>query len=407
MNIINKALMYFRIDGFIPTLKKTLKKIVKEFKKLPFAMLEKMIGKYLLKDLLEEAIGKKKIYIMIPGIDWKIPVYQRPHQISTELSKQENAIVIFISDQYEYDNFAGCKKVEDCLWLYSIRMTKYLNKIFDVESEKIIFMSWTRHESLLNKINYDKLVYEYIDELSLFYYYNEEMERIHQKLMKKADVTVCTAVKLYEKACKTTPRALLSENAGDYDFFKANRKVRPAEEIKNIVKDYSCVFGYYGCLAYWFDYETILGVADEKPDWLFVLIGYEFDLTSEKIKSCKNDNIVHIPAQPYARLPEFVVAFDILIIPFIINEVTESTSPIKLFEYMACGKPIITSKMPECMRYNSVKAYATKDEFITLAEEYLNMDKRDNYYNVLEKEALENTWKARVKSILEYIESVR
>jgi glycosyltransferase involved in cell wall biosynthesis len=405
MNLIKKTIVYFKSDGLINTVNKINLKIIKEIRKVPYKLIEIINGKHMLKNLKTEINGKN-VYIIIPCIDWNIPLFQRPHQVAYNLSKKENSIVLFFPDQYQYDNFASCKKIDINLWLYSIRMKREVNKLLENAKSKTVFMSWTRHADLLNYINYDKLVYEYIDEMSLFYYYNDEMEKTHQILMQKADLTVCTASELYKKAAPYAKRVLLSENAGDYNFFYENRDCSIEPKLKEKIKGYSCVIGYYGCLAYWFDYKTICEVANRRNDWLFVLVGYEFDNSFQQLNGIKHNNIIYISAQPYEKLPYYVSAFDIQTIPFVINEVTKSTSPVKLFEYMASGKPILTSNLPECLKYKSVYTYSNTDEFIKKVEILLNLDKNHTYYKTMEIEALENTWEARVNNILENLSTI-
>lgn len=400
MNLIEKGLMYFKSEGLSYTLKKTTHKIYKEIKKIPSIVIEKLYAEKVVIQLANIFKGKD-VYIIIPCIDWNIPLYQRPHQIASELAKRKNAMVLFIPDQYEYDNFPIYKVVNDNLWLFSNRIIEKLDKLLKHANSKVVFMSWTRHADLLYKFQYDKLVYEYIDDMSLFYYYNEQMEETHRRLMRQSDITICTATKLYKTALKYTDKAILNENAGDYEFFKNNRNAPIANELVDIIDKYDCVIGYYGCLAYWFDYSTICEVAKRRKKWLFVLIGYEFDHSFEVIKRQKYANIIHIPAQPYHRLPSFVSGFDIQTIPFVINEVTKSTSPVKLFEYMASGKPIVTSKLPECLKYESALIYEDANEFIERVEYLSKLDKSDKYYHKLEKEALENAWASRIDKILE------
>lgn len=402
MNLIKKCLMYLKLEGISYTLKKITHKVYKEIKKLPKLIYEKLYAKKVINQL-KDKINEKDIFIIIPCIDWSIPLYQRPHQIASELAKRDNSLILFIPDQYQYDNFAIYKPINDNLWLFSYRLVKKLDMLLENANRKIVFMSWTRQANLIEKFHYDKLVYEYIDEMSLFYYYNEQMEQMHRKLMKQADLTVCTAKKLYNKAKKVTDKVILSENAGDYTFFKNNRNCPIAPVLANKINEYECIIGYYGCLAYWFDYSTICEVAKKRKKWLFVLIGYEFDHTSDVLKTGEFENIIQITSQPYGKLPSYVSAFDIQTIPFVINEVTKSTSPVKLFEYMASGKPIITSKLPECLRYKSVFTYETVDDFIKLVEQIRKLENSDVYYETLEQEALENTWTARVHNILKYL----
>lgn len=399
MELLYKAKAFLKKEGIIKTIFKIYNNIKKCMRKIPNILYEKCLYKIRIEHLKELA-DKKNVYILIPCIDWETPIFQRPHQIACELGKQNENLVLFISDQYIYDNFAVSERVRKNVFLFSGRMCKKLDYILENAKKRIVFMSWTMHANYLSLFHYDKLVYEYIDELSLFYFYNSKMEQTHCKLLTTADIVVCTAQELYEKAKCFSEKAILCENAGDYDFFKNSRNVPVNSNIKDIVNNYACVLGYYGCLANWFDYKLIINVAQKRKDWLFVLIGYEFDNSANEIKCRKLNNVLVLPPQPYQQLPGFIAGFDVLIIPFILNDITKSTSPVKLFEYMAAGKPILTSDMLECRKYQSVYRYTSTEDFISKTEELLAIENNAPYYAIMEREALENTWSARVNSIL-------
>lgn len=113
-------------------------------------------------------------------------------------------------------------------------------------------------------------------------------------------------------------------------------------------------------------------------------------------------NIYVLGAKPYKELPSYIKDIDILTIPFVLNDITASTSPVKLFEYMAAAKPIITSDMIECRRYDSVKIYHDKDELVKLIDEIINLegDEREKYFKMLSVDAQNNTWKQRTEQIM-------
>ena len=92
-------------------------------------------------------------------------------------------------------------------------------------------------------------------------------------------------------------------------------------------------------------------------------------------------------------------------IPFLINDITQATSPLKLFEYMALGKPIVTTAMKECQKYKSVMIANNNSEFINLVDNAIQISKEHNedYYKMLNTEALENTWEAKASAIIDLL----
>lgn len=355
-------------------------------------------------DNLQKDIKGRRIIVMPPTLDWHMRLFQRPQQLALAYSKKENTTVIYLTANLQHDNVAVAENISEHLWLVYSGYVKELQRLFASANQVIMSLSWTINAPYIELLNPDKLIYEYIDELEIFDKYDEKMLIEHQQLMLKADITVCTATKLYEKARSKAKNPILSPNAGDYSFFEQTSSYEINKIIRDKVEKYKCVLGYYGALASWFDYDLVIQVAQKHPDWLFVLIGMNYDGTLDKSGIGKYKNILYISPQPYQELPSFLTAFDIATIPFVINEITLSTSPVKLFEYMAGGKPILTSKMPECLKYESVHTYEDADDFCRLAEEYMNMKSEDPYWDTLKREALENTWDARTDQILEAIE---
>lgn len=402
MNLIQKAILFYQRDGLRSTLVRIFQKSWEILCHQPNVVKEKLLRRHYCSRIGERIAGKE-VYVIIPCIDWNIPLFQRPHQMAVSLAKQPNAHVLFVSDEDRYDNFAGILPVNDRLDVVSHRILGSLTETFRQASHITVLMSWPRKAYLLEAIPYDTFVYEYIDDISLFYYYTDEMKQLHYTLMQKADLVTCTARALYEDARAYTDKVLLNPNAGDHAFFAGNRTHPVEPSLAEQIKGYDCVIGYYGCLASWFDYELVMEVARKMPRWCFVLVGYCFDGTVSVLHNAKIPNIILCPAQPYQNLPAYVSAFDIQTIPFLINDITNATSPVKLFEYMATRKPILTSALPECLQYESVAIYHSSEEFITKVQQLCALEQNDEYYHTMDREALANTWDARVGQILDVI----
>ena len=351
-------------------------------------------------DELGKKVLNKRVIVFAPSIDWFLPLFQRPQQLAMAYSKKKDTFVVYFSKKTKFDKFPLLSKVHDNCWVMDEKYIKEIDGALNGAKQVILSISWVTCKRYAEIIRCDKLIYEYIDELSLFRGYDQQMELDHIELLQKEDVAVATATKLYNSIKSNSKNAILSTNGVDYEFFHNAKNIAMNKRICNKVKKYSCVLGYYGALASWFDYDLVAEVARRKPDWCWVLVGYDYDFSIRKSGILKIPNIIHINARPYQELPSFLTAFDIATIPFIINDITLSTSPVKLFEYMAGGKPILCSNMPECLKYQSVKTYSSADDFIAKSEELLALKRNDPYWALLEKEALENTWDAKTDEIL-------
>ena len=94
---------------------------------------------------------------------------------------------------------------------------------------------------------------------------------------------------------------------------------------------------------------------------------------------------------------------DILTIPFVINSITQATSPLKLFEYMALHKPIVTTAMNECKKYRSVLIAEDHEDFLHQLETATALKEDKRYLALLDQEAKENDWSAKAGAIIDLL----
>lgn len=167
---------------------------------------------------------------------------------------------------------------------------------------------------------------------------------------------------------------------------------------------YKTIIGYFGAVASWFDYNSVKALAKKYPDIAFVLIGMRYDTTLAASGIEDLENIKYLGVRNYFQLPHYAKYFDIAWIPFVINEITLATNPIKVFEYMALDKFIITSDMPECRKYKSVNIAKTLDEYSYYIDNYQQL-KTETYNELLKQEALSNTWSTKADEIIELLAS--
>lgn len=383
--------------------------IYQAIRRVYFKCLDKITQPFVRKrklSFLKEEISKKKIVIFPPSIDWHMPLFQRPQQLALAYAKQKNIVVIYMTSNSRFDSVNVVEEVAKGVFLFNDSLKDYLKEVLCSASKVILSISWTYNKSYIDLLNPDKVIYEYIDELNIFAQYGPEMEKDHIVLAAKADVLVCTATKLFNQAKDLSKNALLSTNAGDYNFFVNTNKYPIDTLIKGKYEKFDCVIGYYGSLAEWVDYDLIKEVAKKRRNWLWILVGVDYDGSLKKSRILEYKNILYIPPQPYKKLPGFLKAFDVATIPFKINEITLSTSPVKLFEYMASGKPIVTSKLPECLKYQSVWTYSTTEECIKLIEKAVTLQKEDPYWTILSNDAKNNTWDVKAIEILHAINEI-
>lgn len=259
-----------------------------------------------------------------------------------------------------------------------------------------------------------KILYEYIDDLSPKIVGTDDLpknlkDKYEYMLKDKNNVYVVVTADEIEKDVinkRGNEKLAFSCNGVDYNHFvNLDDKIELDQEFLNILNENKPIIGYYGALATWFDYELLKYVAKERQEYNFVLFGIKYDSSFDEANLIEYKNIHFLGAKDYSILPNYANNFSVCTIPFLINSITKATSPVKLFEYMALEKPIVTTAMNECKKYKSVMIANNKEEFINLIDKAVKMDKIANkeYYELLKKEALENTWNEKAKSIVEML----
>lgn len=395
MNNLRKFFHYIKTSGVKQTLILVYQFFLKSFKHRHYRSLYQKARKDLVERLTEK-VKNKNVFVFIPSVEWYF-LFQRAQQMALSYAKRENIVVLYLSMQNSCDTFHGYKELAENLYLvnYSI--------VDDIDSlpahEVTTFIYNINFYDLSKRYKSDRLVYEYVDDLSVTV--TSEMEyftQVHMDLLKNADLTVVTAKNLYKEAALYAKNILLSPNAVDYEFFSQQQS--PNVQVQKRAEGFNCVLGYYGALASWFDYELVKESAKRHPDWLWVLIGKKINNDMEKSNVEKLSNVMYIPSVPYTELPSYIACCDILTIPFLRNDITKATSPVKLFEYMASCKPILVSDLEECREYPSVAIYHDLQEFEELAQKLLKKKDDESFQATLIQDAKNNTWDARTDAIL-------
>ena len=134
-----------------------------------------------------------------------------------------------------------------------------------------------------------------------------------------------------------------------------------------------------------------------------MLIGPDYDGTLPRSGITSLSNVNWLGAKPYGGLPAYLTHFSVATIPFIVNEVTHAVSPLKLFEYMAGGKPVVTPPLRECARQSEVLLADGPEEWIEMLDLAIELSADPGYQQRMIEAARLNTWDARVSSILDAI----
>ncbi len=409
---IVKSLSYIKKRGLFAFTKLAIKKIFNELigGVARLTVYRKSSIKKKLAKILDEN-KNKPVIIWNHLTEWKIPLFQRPQHIAINLSKQ-GFLYLYLTGKM-HDRLYGIKKINNNNSLYLVSY-KFHNLITnEIPDKKIIHIYSTDYtldkEFVINELNNGNIVlYEYVDEISedisRFPIGKDYIDAHNYILSDERCIVITTASKLYDNVAKIRNKNFtLVSNGVDYEHFSQQFTYDKAPiKIKNILNKNKKIIGYYGALASWFDYDLVKKIA-QNDKYEVLIIGCDYDNSRFKQSLEKYKNINILKPVPYDKLPQYAYWFDVAIIPFLINDVTESTSPIKLFEYMALGKPILTTNIPECHKYKSVLIGTDHNDFIEKLEKAISLKGDESYKSLLKKEALENSWSEKAKVISEII----
>ncbi|MEP6616334.1 MAG: glycosyltransferase family 1 protein [Ginsengibacter sp.] len=189
----------------------------------------------------------------------------------------------------------------------------------------------------------DLVVYDCMDELSNFKFAPPELKTLEEELFNKADIVFTGGHNLYQakKNCHDNIYAFPSSIDKEH-FLKARKKINDPGDQDTIGYPR---FGFYGVVDERFDIELLREVSSRKPEWQFVIIGPVVKIDPATLPA--SDNIHYLGNKSYDELPAYLANWSVALIPFMLNDSTLYISPTKTPEYLAAGKPVISSSIKD------------------------------------------------------------
>jgi glycosyltransferase involved in cell wall biosynthesis len=206
------------------------------------------------------------------------------------------------------------------------------------------------------------VIYYCVDEYSQFTGTDQAgMFNMEKRLMERSDLVVVSASRLLETKLPFNRNTRLIRHGVDLGHFR--KACLPETMIPAdcpVMK--KPVIGFFGLIADWVDLEVVRYLATVRPEWSFLLIG-EIRTDTTALRALSNVHL--LGRRDYKSLPGYCKAFDVAILPFVVNELTLAANPLKLREYLAAGLPVVATPLPE------VKELASKVHLALTPEEYL------------------------------------
>ncbi len=224
--------------------------------------------------------------------------------------------------------------------------------------------------TMIGAFNESAVVYDCMDELAQFKFAPSELVQRERFLLARADVVFAGGVALAQSKSRFHDNVHFFGCGVDAEHFSAAR----SEETRThpLLDDVtSPVLGYYGVIDERLDYVLIAKLAEQMPDATIVMVGPVVKVDPRELP--RHANIRWLGQQQYEQLPSFSKKFDVCLMPFAINKATEYINPTKTLEYMATGKPIVSTPIADVVRnFTPIVAVAeTVDEYVAAVQDAL------------------------------------
>ena len=349
--------------------------------------------------------------IIFPIIDWTFR-FQRPQHLALQLASQGHR-VFYIKTGFCKGEQPIIKKIRHNI--FSIQLAngnlktqfntalsenditnllismKILRDLFFINSAVMVvdLPFWADLVIQLKSKHGWKILYDCMDLHMGFSIHSHKVQADERKLLSKSDLVVTTSHYLLNHV--KNENTVLIPNGADFCFFHQAKSLIQVDEIKDIPKP---IIGYFGAIADWFDTKLIGQLAKDNQNWSFVLIGSTFLADLLPFAGLKNIHL--LGEKPYSELPKYLSNFDVCLIPFKRTPLTDATNPVKMYEYLAAGKPIVSTRLDELMYYSHYLHLAeSKQDWENLINQCLSEIKTIAVMNQRFDFAKDNTWEQR------------
>ncbi|MFA5136566.1 MAG: glycosyltransferase, partial [Patescibacteria group bacterium] len=248
------------------------------------------------------------------------------------------------------------------------------------------------------------LIYDCMDDYEGFDITGKHILQLEKGLVKKADLTLVCSNILMSKILKLKPiRSVLIKNAGDYEHFAAAEKIT-CKIPSDLPTKKRKIIGFFGAVGEWIDAVLLREIAERYKDMGIVIIG---QIQNKEITALQNlPNMWFLGEKPYNKLPDYLQWFDVCIIPFKISRHTTLIDPVKLYEYFASGKPVVTTAVAEIKHFKNLLYYSdSRKKFLDNVQTALQ-EKNSGLRKKRQEAAKNNTWDKRAKLLHAWIQKL-
>jgi len=334
-------------------------------------------------------------------------VFQRPNHLLSRFSKHQR--VFFIEEPVFYD---GEEKVQienfnENLYVVTPHLKHGLSEseVHQRQAKVILnlitnmninrYFSWYYTPMALpftEELTPEFVVYDCMDELSAFKFAPPQLAQLERDLFKKADIVFTGGNSIFESKKDQHHNIYSFPSSIDKHHFGAARTNKQDPADQEVIPHPR--FGFFGVVDERFDIELIAAVAKARPEWHFVILGPVVKVDPAHLP--QGENVHYLGGKKYEELPAYISGWDIALIPFAMNESTRFISPTKTPEYLAAGKPVISTPIRDVVapygNNNLVHIVNNPEEFIAAAEKELAKKRKTAWLQKVDEFLLYNSW---------------
>ncbi|MCB0245239.1 MAG: glycosyltransferase [Anaerolineae bacterium] len=261
----------------------------------------------------------------------------------------------------------------------------------------------------VDEFNPQLVIYHVVDEYSAYPGLSDEQRTLQRnldrRLTERADLVFCTARSLVEERQAINPNTHYMPNAVDFRAFQrelASADATPLDELPRPV------LGVVGGINAKLDLELLAPVARQRPDWTLALVGpVSYGVSDADLASLRSLPNVHFTGPvAHEQVPAVIGECDVCLIPYRLNEQTRHVNPLKVYEYLAGGKPVVATPLPELAQFgNTVRLAGDAAGFIAAVEASLPETADPLAQATRRAVAAANTWDLRVARMIELVDS--
>ena len=256
--------------------------------------------------------------------------------------------------------------------------------------------------SVVGRLGESLSVYYCIDDYASLPDVNAQAVRaMDEELTRKAGLVFVASQTLLDAKSRLNPRAYVSPHGVDIDHFGRARddRLESPPEMVNLPRP---IVGFFGLIEQWIDLDLVDELAARRPQWSIVLIGR---MAVPDHPVCHRPNVHLLGKRPYDELPAYGRTFDAAIIPYRLTQQVLHANPIKLREYLAMGKAVVSVSTPEIDKYSDVVEIAhSREEFLAKLDAVLSRPSTPAEIRRRVDRVAGESWDARLSHVMEIVQ---